>query len=80
MSELDALKVYTTGQLAEWLTEQGVPTTGETVRGWCRDQKISRIRTPGGQYLILAEAARAILTPSGTDPARALADADNTAT
>lgn len=49
-------------QAAQWLTAAGVPVTEDAVRRWARLGRVSRLKLPGGQYLISEESLREILS------------------
>lgn len=42
----------TPSEAAEWLTERGIPTTGRTVRRWCKDGSLPAVLLPSGRVRI----------------------------
>lgn len=60
----DLPPLLTTAQLADWLTEMGMPVKDDTIRNWCLKKRIPAVRTPSREWRIRREDAEAILVPN----------------
>lgn len=59
MTQVDPL--ITASQVAQRLTDAGVPTSKEAVRNWAISGKIEAVTTPGGRRWFRPEVVEAIL-------------------
>jgi excisionase family DNA binding protein len=61
----------TVAQVAQRLTDAGLTYSASTVQRWCRDQKIERVKLPGGQYRIRTSVVDAFIADPGSFPSEA---------
>lgn len=65
MTQVEPL--LTTSQVAQRLTDGGIPTSDETVRNWAKSGRLPSTQTPSGRRWFRAEDVDAILR--GESPA-----------
>lgn len=51
----------TVPQVVQRLADAGLQFSASTIQRWCRDEKIERVRFPGGQYRIRAAVVDAFI-------------------
>lgn len=61
----------TVPQVVQRLSEAGLSFSASTVQRWCRDQKIDRVKLPGGQYRIRTAVVEAFIKDPGSFPSEA---------
>lgn len=66
-------RYLTPRQVAETLTEAGIPVTEDAARRWARESMVESVKLPGGQYFIPRSAIDAILAGKTPAPAEASA-------
>lgn len=62
----------TVSEVAQRLSDAGLSFSSSTVQRWCRDQKIDRVKLPGGQYRIRTSVVDAFIA----DPSSLADEAD----
>lgn len=72
MTSTQAIDPYlSTAEASEWLRTHGITAASNTVREWCKLQRIAAFCTPGGQYRIRVSTLVAMLAASGVTEATA---------